>query len=168
MSQVKSGKDILYFLEDDIDWYVGQDASNFSPWGRLDPHHRDGWQLNWQKWVRCRGGKAQLRRWPIILCHGVLWGEMADKARQILWKKVTDISSFMSFFSLVFTHLFLKSESFFLSYVLFSCTYREKSALQTIILFSCKILKCVLSVQVSIICDFQKSLQWNSTHKTLL
>ena len=39
-NQVESGQDILYFPEDDIDLYVGQDALGFSPWGSLDPHHQ--------------------------------------------------------------------------------------------------------------------------------
>ena len=37
-NQVGSDQDVLCFLEDDIDWYVGQDALGFSSWGSLDPH----------------------------------------------------------------------------------------------------------------------------------
>ena len=37
-NQVRSGQDVLYFLEDDIGWYVGQDALPFSPWDSLDLH----------------------------------------------------------------------------------------------------------------------------------
>uniref|UniRef100_A0A8C4L6R2 Acyl-CoA dehydrogenase family member 11 n=1 Tax=Equus asinus asinus TaxID=83772 RepID=A0A8C4L6R2_EQUAS len=35
-SQVESDQDILYFPEDDMDWYVGQDAFAFSPWFSLE------------------------------------------------------------------------------------------------------------------------------------
>ena len=37
-NQVESGQDVLYFLEDDVDRYVGQDTLGFSPWGSLAPH----------------------------------------------------------------------------------------------------------------------------------
>ena len=33
---IRSGHPML--PEDDIDWYVGQDALGFSPWGHPDPH----------------------------------------------------------------------------------------------------------------------------------
>ena len=37
-NQSGSGQDVLCFLEDDIDPYVGQDGLGFSPWGSLDLH----------------------------------------------------------------------------------------------------------------------------------
>ena len=39
MNQVESGEDVLYFPENDIDRYVGQDTLDVSPWGGLDLHH---------------------------------------------------------------------------------------------------------------------------------
>ena len=36
---VRSGQDVLCLAEDDTVQYVEQDASDFSPWGSLDPHH---------------------------------------------------------------------------------------------------------------------------------
>ena len=40
LNQVGSVQDVLCFLEDDIDQYVGQDGLGFFPWGSLDPHQR--------------------------------------------------------------------------------------------------------------------------------
>ena len=38
-NQIRSGQDILCFLEDDMDRYIWQHALGFSPWGSFDPHH---------------------------------------------------------------------------------------------------------------------------------
>ena len=41
-NQIGLSQDVLCFLEDDIDQYVGQDALDFFPWGRLDLHQCHG------------------------------------------------------------------------------------------------------------------------------
>lgn len=64
MNQVESGQEVLYFLEDDIDWHVGQDALGFSPWRSLDPHQWEG---------REPSGVCLCVRVCLWLC-GVSWG----------------------------------------------------------------------------------------------